>query len=477
MTNKIKSLIICGGSGTRLWPLSRESFPKQFVPLINNESLLGLTIKRAMRFGDVYGLTNEDYRFYVRDLFDSLTKNQSGLHENIMLESSLKNTAPAIAASLFMPGISDDDLLLFLPSDHFIPEVDSFYNLVTRSAEIAKSGYIVTFGVKPNYPSTSYGYIKKGALLPKVDQLDSYIVDSFTEKPNLDLAVSFLLSDNYFWNAGIFLAKKSTLVEAFKDCAPDIFEACFRAMKSFEVDGSFVRPNKSFFSQSRTESFDYAVMEKFNKVAMVPFVGPWSDVGSWTALAQMSPEDDFGNSMMGRGAMINVKNTYINASYRPVVAIDLSDMIIVETIDAILVSSKKGVESVKDAVAQLNELKIEQGFLHRKVMRPWGSYDTIDIGETFKVKRILVNPKASLSLQKHAHRSEHWVVVRGTAEITLDSREQLLFENESVYIPIGSVHRLKNPTDDILEIIEVQTGKYLGEDDIVRYEDVYGRTS
>ncbi len=477
MTNKIKSIIICGGSGTRLWPLSRESFPKQFAPLINNENLLSLTIKRASMFDGVYGLTNEDYRFYVKNIFDELIKNQSDIQSNIMLEPSLKNTAPAIAASLFMPGISDDDLLLFLPSDHFIPDVDFFHSVVMRSAEIAEAGYIVTFGIQPTSPATSYGYIKKGRLLEDMGKSGGYMVDSFIEKPNSNLANNFLLSGDYFWNSGIFLSKKSTLVDAFKVCAFDIYQSCLEAMRLAKLDGNFIRPDRKIFSECRADSIDYAVMENFHKVAMVPFLGAWSDLGSWVALDEISPKDECGNFKIGSGVMLDVKNTYINASHRPVVAIGLSDMIIVETVDALLVSTKKNVQSVKEAVAKLKELKIHEGFCHRKVIRPWGSYDTIDVGQSFKVKRIFVNPKASLSLQKHKFRAEHWVVVSGIAEITLDDQVKSLSENESIYIPMGSLHRLRNPTDVLLEIIEVQTGDYLGEDDIVRYEDNYGRAS
>ena len=471
----IKVVILCGGSGTRLWPLSRESFPKQFVPLIEGKSLLELTLDRVKSFGSPICVTNEEHRFFVQDLLKNDSQAESG-SASILLEPAGRNTAAAIASSALMPGVSPTDLLLFLPSDHFVPDIDAFVSIVEAGVAAANAGFIVTFGVQPSFPSTAYGYIQRGdSINLRSGEINTYAAARFEEKPILEKAQAMLLSGDYLWNAGIFLCTASTLIEALNKHAPDILSSCHQAMQSAEIDGRFVRPNKEFFLSCRSESIDYAVMEHFNKVAVVPFKGVWSDVGSWNALAALAPEDHSGNRISGQGIAVQSNNTYINAPHRPVIALGTSNLVIVDTPDAILVSSVDKVEQVKDVVAALKKSGQTQAVTHRKVTRPWGWYDSIDIGERFQVKRIAVKSGASLSLQMHHHRAEHWIVVKGTAKVTNGDHVFLLEENQSTYIPVGTKHRLENPGNIDLEMIEVQSGGYLGEDDIVRFEDTYGR--
>jgi mannose-1-phosphate guanylyltransferase/mannose-6-phosphate isomerase len=385
----------------------------------------------------------------------------------------LEKTSAAV-----MPGVSTTDLLLFLPSDHFIPDVDGFISTIQSGVAAAQSGYIVTFGVQPSFPSTAYGYIHQGGELDDLTSPGSstYAVERFFEKPPLAIVQEMLLSGNFLWNAGIFLCTASTLVEALGKHAPDILSSCQQAMHNPEIDGRFVRPNEESFLSCRSESIDYAVMEHFDKVAVVPFKGAWSDVGSWNAVAALSPADEAGNRINGQGLAVQANNTYINAPHRPVVALGTSDLVIIDTPDAILVASVDKVEQVKNVVASLKKAGQSEAVTHRKVARPWGWYDSIDMGERFQVKRIAVKPGASLSLQMHHHRAEHWIVVKGTAKVTNGDQVFLLEENQSTYIPIGVKHRLENPGINDLEMIEVQSGSYLGEDDIVRFEDNYGRS-
>jgi mannose-1-phosphate guanylyltransferase / mannose-6-phosphate isomerase len=475
MSVNIKPVILCGGSGTRLWPLSRESFPKQFVPLIDGQSLLGLTIDRVKSLGSPICVTNEEHRFFVQEL---LKKVSGHLDASILLEPAGRNTATAMASAAFMPGVADSDLLLFLPSDHFVPDIDAFISTMRSGVEAARSGYIVTFGVQPSFPSTAYGYIQQANQLSDLkDGVEStYAVKRFVEKPPTDKAQEMLLSGDYLWNAGIFLCQAGVLKSALNQHAPDILTSSEMAMRLAPVDGDFVRPNSEAFLACRSESIDYAVMEHFEKVAVIPFKGAWSDVGSWNAVASLSPADESGNRINGQGLAVQSKNTYINAPHRPVVALGTNDLVIVDTPDAVLVASSDKVEQVKDVVAQLKKDGKTQAVIHRRVARPWGWYDSIDMGELFQVKRIAVKPGASLSLQMHHHRAEHWIVVKGTAKVTNGEEVFLLNENQSTYIPIGVKHRLENPSDSDLEMIEVQSGGYLGEDDIVRFEDTYGRS-
>lgn len=475
MSVNIKPVILCGGSGTRLWPLSRESFPKQFAPLIDGQSLLGLTIRRVKSLGSAICVTNEEHRFFVQELLKDESINSGA---SILLEPAGRNTAAAMASTVFMPDIADSDLILFLPSDHFVPDVDGFISTIRSGVDAARSGYIVTFGVQPSFPSTAYGYIQQGIKLNGIDDdlTFSFDVTRFVEKPPLDIAQEMLLSGGYLWNAGIFLCQVSVLKNALYKHASDILKSVELAMESAEVDGDFVRPNKEAFLACRSESIDYAVMERFEKVAVVPFKGVWSDVGSWNAVAALSSADEAGNRINGQGLAMQAINTYINAPHRPVVALGTSGLVIVDTLDAVLVASSEKVEQVKDVVAQMKKEGKTQAIIHRRVSRPWGWYDSIDMGKRFQVKRIAVKPGASLSLQMHHHRAEHWIVVSGIAKVTNGEEVFLLEENQSTYIPIGTKHRLENPGKTDLEMIEVQSGSYLGEDDIVRFEDTYGRS-
>jgi mannose-1-phosphate guanylyltransferase/mannose-6-phosphate isomerase len=445
------------------------------VPLIDGQSLLGLTINRVKSLGSAISVTNEEHRFFVQEL---LKDAPNSLNTSILLEPAGRNTAAAMACAALIPGVADSDLLLFLPSDHFVPDIDVFISTMISGVDAARSGYIVTFGVQPSFPSTAYGYIKRGEKLDALGDSSSstFNVARFVEKPPLEKAQSMLLSGNYLWNAGIFLCQASVLKDALNKHASDILQACQSAMRDAQVDGDFVRPNKEKFLACRSESIDYAVIEQFEKVAVIPFKGAWTDVGSWNAVAALSAADESGNRVNGQGLAIQSRNTYINAPNRPVVALGTSNLIIVDTPDAVLVASSEKVEQVKDVVAQLKKEGRTQAVIHRRVARPWGWYDSIDIGDRFQVKRIAVKPGASLSLQMHHHRAEHWIVVKGTAKVTNGHEVFLLEENQSTYIPIGVKHRLENPGNTDLEMIEVQTGGYLGEDDIVRFEDTYGRS-
>lgn len=478
MLSKIKPVILCGGFGTRLWPLSRESFPKQFVPLIEGKSLFELTLGRVNSFDTPICVTNEEHRFFVQDVLSQESHLSNTNEAFILLEPAGRNTAAAMVSAALMPSVALTDLLLFLPSDHFVPDVDAFLATIQSGISAAQSGYIVTFGVQPSFPSTAYGYIQQGGELDDLIIFSSsiYAVESFVEKPPLAKAQEMLLSGRHLWNAGIFLCQASVLIDSMSKYAPDILKACQEAMNASVADGDFIRPDNELFLACRSESIDYAVMEHFEKVAVVPFKGSWSDVGSWNAVAALSPSDEAGNRINGKGITCNARNTYINAPHRTVVALGTSDLLIVDTPDAVLIASSGMVEQVKDVVVKLKRDDASQAVMHRRVARPWGWYDSIDMGERFQVKRISVKPKASLSLQMHHHRAEHWIVVKGTAKVTNGKNVFLLEENQSTYIPIGVKHRLENPGKTDLELIEVQSGGYLGEDDIVRFEDTYGRS-
>ena len=471
----ITPVILCGGSGTRLWPLSRQSFPKQFVPLVGGKSLLQLTLARLAWCGQpVVCVAAEDSRFLVADALQAHPRSQ------VLLEPAGRNTAAAMAlAALLARQDGADPLLLFCPADHHIPDATAFAQTIRQGVPAAEAGAIVTYGVVPSFPSSAYGYIQQGD-----DRADgSRRVARFIEKPAPATAQTLLLQGNVLWNAGIFLARASVLLAALKQHAPDILQSCEQAMacsRSESVGGGnaavvFLRPQSEPFLACRAQSIDYAVMEPHDNVAVVPFQGQWSDVGSWNAVADLTPADDAGNRITGQGHALQSRNTFIHAPSRTVVALGTQDLLIIDTPDALLVASRDHAEQVKDVVAHLTAQAIPQAAAHRRVARPWGWYDSVDAGERFQVKRIGVKPGASLSLQKHHHRAEHWIVVQGTAEVTRGTEVYLLSENQSTYIPIGELHRLHNPGKLELEMIEVQSGSYLGEDDIVRLEDNYGR--
>jgi mannose-1-phosphate guanylyltransferase/mannose-6-phosphate isomerase len=465
--NTIIPVIMCGGSGTRLWPLSRKALPKQFVPLIQGKSLLQLTLERAKLLNPQQLIVAaEDHRFLVQACVEA-----AGVQSTILLEPVARNTAAAMAvAALNAP---PDALLLFLPADHHIPDAAAFAATIRAGAAAAQAGSIVTFGVQPSFPSTAYGYIQQGAAL--AEQGAAHAVQRFIEKPNAARAQELLLAGGHFWNAGIFLIRASALLAALKALAPDILSACQQAVEAQSTDGDFRRLGKEAFAACRSESIDYAVMEKAANVAVLPFAAAWSDVGSWNAVADLTAPDANGNRIHGQGHTVQATNTFIHAPHRPVVALGTSSLLIIDTVDALLVADAAHAEQVKTVVAQLEAASVPQAQHHRHVARPWGTYDSVDNGERFQVKRIVVKPGATLSLQMHHHRAEHWVVVSGTAEVTNGDKVILLSENQSTYIPLGQVHRLRNPGKVPLEIIEVQSGSYLGEDDIVRLEDTYGR--
>lgn len=500
---KITPVVLCGGSGTRLWPLSRKSFPKQFVPLIENKSLLQLTLERLARLAlskdeassskHLVCVASEEHRFLVSDALEAASLAFGScvdqVAKTVLLEPEGRNTAAAMALAVLavMPVAGLDGLLLFCPADHYIPDTDAFLDSVLKAVAAAKEGAIVTFGVVPTFPSPAYGYIEQGT-----ERHDgSRSVRRFIEKPNTTKAQELLLQGGVLWNSGIFLVSVRTLSEALETHAPDILKTCKVAMTActqefaaFRQHGmpkslgaKFLRPDPVTFKDCRSESIDYAVMEHFANVAVVPFKGQWGDVGSWNAVADLSPADAEGNRVEGKGITMHANNTFVYAPGRTVVALGTKDLLIVDTSDALLVVHRNYAEDVKEVVSLLENSRVTEAVTHRKVVRPWGWYDSVDMGERFQVKRIGVKPGASLSLQKHNHRAEHWIVVAGTAEVTRGTETFLLSENQSTYIPIGEVHRLKNPGNIYLEMIEVQSGDYLGEDDIVRLEDTYGRAS
>ncbi|CDS52613.1 Mannose-1-phosphate guanylyltransferase (GDP) [Polaromonas sp. CG9_12] len=465
----VQPVILCGGSGTRLWPLSRKSFPKQFVPLIGDKSLLQLTLERVAQLGgatavEVLCVAAEEHRYLVVEAMQAARVSGS-----VILEPVARNTAAAMALAALKA--QPNQWLLFCPADHHIPDARAFAAMVEQGKSAAGQGAIVSFGIKPSYPSTAYGYIEQGELRSD----SSYSVSRFIEKPLVEKAENLILQGNVLWNAGIFLCKASTLLEALGQHAPDILASCRKAMDAAISDEPFIRPQTQAFTACRSESIDYAVMENYPNIAVVPFAGAWSDVGSWNAVADMTLADGNGNRVDGQGLAIEATKTYIHAPYRPVVALGTHDLLIIDTPDALLVATSSHAESVKIVVAELEARRTPQAAMHRKVSRPWGSYDSIDMGERFQVKRIVVKPGGTLSLQKHYHRAEHWIVVKGTAKVTRGDETFLLTENQSTYIPIGELHRLHNPGKTHLEMIEVQSGSYLGEDDIERHEDSYGR--
>jgi mannose-1-phosphate guanylyltransferase/mannose-6-phosphate isomerase len=510
---KITPVVLCGGSGTRLWPLSRKSFPKQFVPLVGNKSLFQLTLERlaGLTFNvnennasnHLICVASEEHRFLVSDALDeahltfnatlnsssALNAGGSTAARTVLLEPVGRNTAAAmtIAALAVKAEAGPQDLLLFCPADHHIPDTLAFVDSVQHGVIAASQGAIVTFGVVPTFPSTAYGYIEQG----NIREDGSFAVKRFIEKPNASKAQELLLQSGVQWNAGIFLVSVSTLLQALEKHAPDILKSCETAMlESKQESGapsqtgdfnaialSFVRPEPAAFKACRSESFDYAVIEHFAEVAVVPFKGQWSDVGSWNAVADLIPADADGNRIEGKGMALYARNTFVHAPGRTVVALGTQDLLIVDTSDALLVVHRDHAEGVKELVSLLEKGQLTEAVTHRKVARPWGWYDIVDMGDRFQVKRIGVKPGASLSLQKHRHRAEHWIVVAGTAEVTRGTETFFMSENQSTYIPIGEVHRLKNPGKVYLEMIEVQSGGYLGEDDIVRLEDTYGRVS
>lgn len=465
-------VILSGGMGSRLWPLSREYYPKQLLNLCGEHTMLQDTVLRLDGLpGKAAPLVvcNEIHRFLVAEQLRYL-----GIHNpRIILEPVGRNTAPAVAAAAFhIFNFHTDALILILPSDHLIANAEVFRQAVETAIPLAQNNHLVTFGIVATRPETGYGYIK--AATPIADTA-GFVVENFVEKPDLETAEQFLASGEYYWNSGMFLFKAKHYLLELQKFAPDIFGACRQAVDNALEDKDFIRLDEASFRASPSNSIDYAVMEHTESAAVIPLDAGWNDVGAWSSLWDISPHDEDGNFYAGDVLAENVHNCYLRAEHRLLAAIGLENHIVVETADAVLVAHKDQVQDVKIIVERLKQSQRTEANLHRTVYRPWGSYENIQIESRYQVKRIMVKPGASLSLQMHYHRSEHWIVVKGTAQITRDEETFILTENQSTYIPLGVKHRLANPGKLPLELIEIQAGSYLGEDDIVRFEDVYGR--
>ena len=477
-TTNIIPVILSGGTGSRLWPLSRELYPKQLLPLVGIHTMLQDTALRCTSIRNVTKpiiVCNEEHRFMVAEQLRAINNKP----DSILLEPFGRNTAPAVALAAFQAlGNSDKNgnpLLLVLPADHVIQDTDLFCSAVEQACIAAGQNRLVTFGIPPNAPETGYGYIKQGAPLAQFGK-DVCEVSQFVEKPDRKTAEQYLESGNYFWNSGIFLLSAQHYLNELQRLAPEIHTACLAAYTNAMHDEDFIRIAKKEFAACPSDSIDYAVMEKSADIVVVPLAASWNDVGAWSALWEIGNADASGNVQQGDVLSHGTTNCYIRAGKRLVTAVGVDNLIIVETPDAILVANKDKAQDVKQIVDRLNEQKRPETIAHTRVARPWGAYQSIDAAERFQVKRITVKPGASLSLQMHHHRAEHWIVVSGTARVVKGDTEVILTENQSTYIPLGVTHRLENPGVIPLELIEVQSGSYLGEDDIVRFEDVYGRS-
>lgn len=467
----ILPVIMAGGSGTRMWPLSRNQFPKQFLTVHGENSMFQETILRLkdLAASPATIICNEDHRFSVAEQLRIVNIESSG----IILEPVGRNTAPAIAlAALNALNKGQDPLLLILTADHFIKNEKAFTESVRNAVPFAESGKLVTFGIVPTAPETGYGYIKRGS---ELGDSEGFNVDEFVEKPNDSAAQQYLDSGQYYWNSGMFLFKASSYIDELKLHNPAIYEACVKALANTTIDLDFVRVDKAEFEACPEDSIDYAVMEKTSDAVVVPMDCGWSDVGSWSALWEVSDKDEDGNAYIGDVISIDSKNNFVYSQDRLITTVGVEGLAIVDTKDALLVAKQSEVQKVKQVVAELKKTVRSEFEHHREVYRPWGKYDSIDFGERYQVKRITVKPGAKLSVQMHHHRAEHWIVVSGTAKVTNGDKDILLTENQSTYIPVGVIHALENPGKVPLELIEVQSGSYLGEDDIVRFEDRYGR--
>lgn len=472
---KITPLLLCGGSGTRLWPLSRKSYPKQFVPLLGETTLFQSTAQRlgGAGFNAPLVVTNSTFRFIVVEQLA-----QSGIDPSaIMIEPEGRNTAPAIlAAALWQARQDPDTLLLVAPTDHVVPDTQAFLDAVHAGIPAAEAGQLVTFGITPDRPETGYGYLEL-ANAPKAGQPEAIPLNRFVEKPDKPAAEKMLASGQYLWNAGIFLFSVRSILEAFETHTTGMIAPVTEALDQGETDLGFLRLAPGPWAEAPDDSIDYAVMEKADNLSVVPYSGGWSDLGGWDAVWRETTQDERGVATSDHATAIDCDNTLLRSEddTLEVVGIGLKDIITVAMPDAVLVADASRAQDVKKAVTALKEKKARQATDFRKDHRPWGWFETLVLGDRFQVKRILVHPGASLSLQSHHHRSEHWVVVQGTAKVTIGDEVKLVTENESVYIPVGTVHRLENPGKVPIILIEVQTGIYLGEDDIIRYEDVYAR--
>ena len=484
----IQPVILSGGSGTRLWPLSRELFPKQLhAPFGGSHTLLQHTVKRLEGLKNTDNtvnvlppvlVCNEEHRFLVAEQMRQIASEMNGL----LLEPVGKNTAPALTlAALQVQKVANDSVMLVMPADHVIRDIAAFQETVIRGAQLAEKSHVVTFGITPTFPATGYGYIKCE------DESDNQasLVSCFVEKPDIETAQKFIKGSGYLWNSGLFMMKPSIWLEQMQLHNKEIYDACYQAFDKGGVDGDFQRVDETIFETCPSDSIDYAVMEHLaesnnsnasaTSLYVLPLSAGWSDVGGWANLQEEAPHDENGNAVQGDVITHKVKDSLLLSSHRLIAGVGLKNLIVVETADAVLVANKDHAQEVKQIVEQLKLEGRSEHQVHKRVHRPWGDYEGIDIGQRYQVKRITVKPGASLSLQMHHHRAEHWIVVSGTAKVTRGDDEFLLSENESTYIPIGVKHRLVNPGQVPLEIIEVQSGSYLGEDDIVRFDDEYGR--
>ena len=470
---KITPIILCGGSGTRLWPLSRKSYPKQFAKLAGDETLFQQAAKRVS--GDLFNapviLTNSDFRFIVAEQLAEIGKDP----HSVLIEPEGKNTAPAIlAAAMWLAQEDPDAMMLVLPSDHVVPDAVQFQDTVKIGLTAAALGDLVTFGITPDRPETGYGYLEMEG---KRDAAKPVKLKRFVEKPDLDTAQQMIDSGNFLWNAGIFLFKASDFIEAAKSHSPDLFEPTQAAVTDAKADLGFLRLAPEPWSKLKDISVDYAVMEPASNISTVPFSGKWSDLGDWGAVWRDTDQDSNGVAQSGLTQSIDCTDTLLRSESdkQELIGIGLKDIIAIAMPDAVLVANRSDAQNVKKAVALLKEKSATQAEQFPRDHRPWGSFESLYLGERFQVKRIVVKPGGILSLQSHKFRSEHWVVVEGTARVTIGDDIKMVGENESVYIPVGEKHRMENPGDVPMVLIEVQTGSYLGEDDIIRYEDVYAR--
>ncbi|MBU6140623.1 MAG: mannose-1-phosphate guanylyltransferase/mannose-6-phosphate isomerase [Proteobacteria bacterium] len=470
---KITPVILSGGSGTRLWPVSRELNPKQFLDFFGEYSLFQQTALRVKSedFQNPIVVCNNEHRFTAAEELQKIGFEA----QSIILEPCARNTAPAIAVAALgvMANDKENDVILVMPSDHIIRDEKKFIAQVKNSFAAAKNGYLITFGVNPDKAETGYGYIKKSTKAEDFSEV--FLVEKFIEKPDQETAEKFLADGNYLWNSGIFMFRSSAYLEALQKYHNQTFISCINAHSKARRDMDFTRLSAEDFEQCTNISIDYAVMERAQKVAVVPVNIGWSDVGSWSAVAELSAQDADGNTLVGDSFSLNSKNCYINSRKGLVATIGVENLIVIALKDVTLVLNKNNAQDVKKIFEMLKSKKREECFSHTKVLRPWGSFEVMDDSDRFKVKRITVKTGASLSLQMHNHRAEHWIVVKGTAHVTCDKDEFILTEDKSTYIPIGKKHRLENKGKIPLELIEVQTGEYLGEDDIVRFSDIYGR--
>lgn len=468
-------VILAGGSGTRLWPMSRQHYPKQLLKLFGDKTMLQQTLLRLDGIPDLAApivVCNEEHRFMVAEQLHEIGHVKS----SIILEPVARNTAPALAlAALHANSLADNPILLVLSADHMIKNVAAFHAAVTDAIQAANQGHLATFGVNPTRPETGYGYIKA-----KIESSSGaskfYPVEQFVEKPNLSTAEKYLAEGCYYWNSGMFVFQAAVFLQELEAQSPEVTEAASQAKSQAAQDLDFIRVNRESFARAPNISIDYALMEKSNNVVCVPFNAGWSDVGDWKSFWDLSEKDESGNSLLGDSIDIGSTNTLVFSQDKLVATLGVNNLMIINTPDAVLVADQSQAQQVKSIISQIEMQKRSEHLQHREIYRPWGCYDTVDTGDRYQVNRIRVKPGGSLSLQVHHHRAEHWIVVKGTALVQKGEESMLLSENESTYIPVGTKHRLSNPGKIPLEIIEVQSGPYLEEDDVIRYEDSYGRS-